>query len=55
MGCGCKGGRGRPVLSRHSALMLGYGGILVGAWALWQAYEVRGAQRPFLVKFLPGA
>lgn len=57
MACGCKGGKGHgaPVMSRNTALTLGYGGILLGAWCLWEAYEKRGRQRPFLVKFLPGA
>ncbi|MFJ3540364.1 hypothetical protein ACIPQA_33595 [Streptomyces sp. NPDC090109] len=49
------GARSAPVLRRDTALLLGYGGILLGAWALWQAYEVRGQTRPFLTKFLPGA
>lgn len=49
------GGRGRPVMSRNCALIVGYGGIVVGAWALWEAYEKRGKTRPFLTKFLPGA
>jgi hypothetical protein len=44
-----------PVMSRQSALIVGYGGILLGAWSLWQAYEARGVKRPFLTKFLPGA
>lgn len=56
MGCGCSGKRkGRPAMSRKNALVLGYGGILVGAWALWEAYEKAGVRRPFLTKFLPGA
>jgi hypothetical protein len=42
-------------MSRQTALIVGYGGILVGAWALWEAYEKRGVKRPFLTKFLPGA
>lgn len=39
---------------RRTALLVGYGGILLGAWALWDAYETRGRQRPFFTKFLPG-
>lgn len=55
-GCGCrKNGRGAPVLSRNAALLLGYGGIILGALCLWDAYERRGRQRPFVTKFLPGA
>lgn len=47
--------RGPLIPDRRAALVLGYGGILVGALALWDAYEVRGKRRPFLTKFLPGA
>ncbi|MEU0788022.1 hypothetical protein ABZ341_41650 [Streptomyces sp. NPDC006173] len=47
--------RRKPLLSRNTALVVGYGGILVGAWSLWEAYELRGVRRPFLTKFLPGA
>jgi hypothetical protein len=36
------------------ALAIGYGGILLGALALWDAYEGRGRTRPFIVKLLPG-
>jgi len=31
-----------------------YGLITLGAWMLYDAYERRGASRPFLTKFLPG-
>lgn len=49
-------GRGRPFFaSRTAALAVGYGGILLGACALWDAYERRGRRRPFVTKFLPGA
>lgn len=44
-----------PYMSRNTALIVGYGGILIGAWSLWEAYEKRGMRRPFLTKFLPGA
>ena len=46
--------RGPFIANRHHALVLGYGGILFGALALWDAYEGRGRRRPFLTKFLPG-
>jgi hypothetical protein len=45
----------RPVLPQNCALILGYGGIVLGALCLWDAYERRGRRRPFLTKFLPGA
>ncbi len=47
--------RRRPVIpDQRAALFIGYGGILVGALALWDAYEGRNRQRPFLTKLLPG-
>jgi len=42
------------IKDRSLALWLGYGGILVGALALYDAYENRGRTRPVLSKFLPG-
>ncbi|MEV4557781.1 hypothetical protein AB0K51_12365 [Kitasatospora sp. NPDC049285] len=42
------------IRSQRVALLLGYSGILIGALALWDAYEGRGARRPFIVKLLPG-
>lgn len=48
-------GRGTFFRSRTTALLVGYGGIVVGACALWDAYERRGRRRPFATKFLPGA
>jgi hypothetical protein len=47
--------RGPVIPDRRAALLIGYGGIVVGALALWDAYELRGRKRPFLTKFLPGA
>jgi hypothetical protein len=47
--------RGPVIRSRRTSLLIGYGGIIVGALALWDAYELRGKRRPFLTKFLPGA
>ena len=47
--------RRRPWLrDRRRALLIGYGGILVGSLALWDAYENRGRSRPFGTKLLPG-
>jgi hypothetical protein len=42
------------IRDRRIALLIGYGGILVGSMALWDAYENRGKSRPFLTKFAPG-
>lgn len=46
--------RGPVIRSRRAALILGYGGIIVGSLALWDAYESRGRSRPFVTKLLPG-
>jgi hypothetical protein len=41
------------IANRRLALALGYGGLLIGAIAMWDAYERRNRQRPFLSKVLP--
>lgn len=46
--------RGPVIPDRRCALLIGYGGIIVGALALWDAYEARGKRRPFMTKLLPG-
>lgn len=47
--------RYRPYFkTQRTALLVGYSGILVGALALWDAYEGRNRSRPFIVKLLPG-
>jgi hypothetical protein len=47
--------RRRPwIANRRHALILGYGGVLLGALALYDAYENRGRRRPFATKLLPG-
>ena len=45
----------RLIPNRRLALALGYGGVVLGAWALYEAYELSGRKRPFYTKFLPGA
>jgi len=42
------------IKDRNTALLIGYVGIVVGALALYDAYENRGARRPFATKLLPG-
>lgn len=42
------------VRDRNTALLGGIAAILVGSVLLWDAYEGRGRQRPFAIKFLPG-
>lgn len=46
-------GRRPWIADRRLALWLGYGGLLVGALAMWDAYENRGRSRPLSSKFLP--
>lgn len=46
--------RRKPLIrDRRMALLIGYGGVLVGAYALYDAYECRGKERPFGARFLP--
>lgn len=46
--------KGPLIRDRRTALFIGYGGVIIGALALWDAYELRGRRRPFLTKLLPG-
>ncbi len=46
--------RGPYIKDPKTAKLIGYGGIIVGALALWDAYENRGKVRPFATKLLPG-
>lgn len=43
------------VANQNVALVLGVAAVVAGAWLLHDAYEARGASRPFLLKFLPSA
>jgi hypothetical protein len=46
----------RPAFRRRdTALWVGVGGIVLGSFALYDAYERRGATRPWFLKWLPGA
>lgn len=42
------------IRDRNTALWVGYLGIVIGALALYDAYENRGRRRPFATKLLPG-
>lgn len=42
------------IRDRNLALIIGYGGIILGALSLYDAYENRGKKRPFATKLLPG-
>lgn len=43
----------RARVPRQYALFLGYGGVLLGAYFLHEAYENRGRKRPLFAHFLP--
>jgi hypothetical protein len=38
---------------RHTELVLGIGLFMASAWLIYDAYEGRGAKRPFAARFLP--
>jgi hypothetical protein len=40
---------------RSTAQWVGVAGIVLGSFALYDAYERRGAARPWFLKWLPGA
>jgi hypothetical protein len=47
--------RNKPLFAnRQTALICGWAGILLGSYALYDAYEKRGRKRPFVTKFAPG-
>jgi hypothetical protein len=43
------------IRNRRTALYLGYGGLILGALAMYDAYGNRGQRRPLLTKFLPAS
>lgn len=43
------------VRDRRLAQWGGVVALVAGSWLLWQAYEARGRQRPYALKWLPGA
>lgn len=44
----------RPMIhDRRTAVLGGVLLISAGSWLLWQGYEARGRQRPFVMKLLP--
>lgn len=46
----------KPIVKdRHTAVVLGVGFYLLGTLFLWDAHEHRGKDRPFALRFLPGA
>lgn len=43
------------IANQRTALYLGIGFYLAGTWCLWDAHEHRGKDRPFALRWLPGA
>lgn len=45
----------RPAIiaDRHSELILGIGMFVLASWLIYDAYEGRGRDRPFIAHFLP--
>ena len=47
---------GKPLIAdQRTALWLGVAVYLAGTACLWDAHENRGRQRPFVLRWLPGA
>jgi hypothetical protein len=46
--------RGPLVRDHGTAVLLGLAAITLGAYLIYDAYEGRGRQRPFWLKFAPG-
>jgi hypothetical protein len=47
---------GRAIVpDRRAAILAGVLFVSLGAWLLYDAYDARGRQRPFVLRLLPGA
>lgn len=46
--------RGPLIPDRRTAVLAGFAFVSLGAFLLYDAYEARGRQRPFVTRFLPG-
>jgi hypothetical protein len=42
------------IRDQRTAVLLGAAGLIFGTWCMYQAYDARGARRPFALHFLPG-
>lgn len=40
--------------TRRAALWVGYLGVTIGSYALYEAYDKRGKSRPFATRLVPG-
>lgn len=48
--------KGKPhIANQRTAFWLGVGFYLAGTFCLWDAHEHRGKDRPFILRWLPGA
>jgi uncharacterized membrane protein HdeD (DUF308 family) len=45
---------GPRIADQRTALLVGASCLCVGTWAMYQAFDARGARRPFWLTFLPG-
>lgn len=45
---------GPKIADQRTALVLGAAFLIAGAYCIHQAYDARGARRPFALHFLPG-
>ena len=46
--------RGPVIRDQQAAKLAGVACVVAGAFLLYDAYEARGASRPFVARFLPG-
>lgn len=45
---------GPKIADQRTALVLGAASLCLGAFLIYDAYDARGARRPFALHFLPG-
>jgi hypothetical protein len=45
---------GLVIRDKQTAVVLGAACLVAGTWFMYQAYDARGARRPFALHFLPG-
>lgn len=46
--------RGPKIANQQTAILLGAAFLIAGTYCLFDAYDARGARRPFALHFLPG-
>lgn len=45
---------GPKIADKQTAVLLGAACLIAGTWCMYQAYDARGARRPWALHFLPG-